>query len=128
MAYDRGLRVLVLTIVILAHAALAPGQPATDVKSLAGKWTGHGQSPAGTNPLEWTIDPDGAVHVVAATPTGTVTGKARVSVKDGRILYESGTSSGTLTLQGEGASRRLTYQGLSKRGNVPVGADLTPAK
>lgn len=75
--------------------------------------------------MEWTIHEDGKVDVIASTPNGTVTGVAKVTVKDGKLLYESGSSSGTLTLLEDGGTRRLRYEGLSRRGNNSVGADLT---
>ena len=110
----------------LAWPIIAAADSAVDVKAVAGKWVGQGRSAQGINPLEWTIAEDGRVDVVASTPSGVVTGQARVSIKDGKILYESGTSFGNLTLQDEG--RRLRYDGLSKRGNFPVGADMTRTK
>jgi hypothetical protein len=122
----RGLLLVLVTVGLLACPALALADSVADLKSIAGKWAGQGRSPLGTNPLEWTIGEDGRVDVVASTPNGTVTGVAKVSIKDGKLFYESGTSSGTLTLQD--GDRRLRYEGLSKRGNNPVGAELTRAK
>jgi hypothetical protein len=123
------LLVVLLSLVLattLACPIIAVADAAADMKAVAGKWVGQGRSAQGTNPLEWTIAEDGKVDVVASTPSGTVTGQARVSIKDGKLSYESGTSSGNLTLQDGG--RRLRYEGLSKRGNFPVGADMTRAK
>ena len=51
----------------------------------------------------------------------------RVSVKEGKLLYESRTSSGTLTVQGDGPNRRLRYEGQSRQG-ASVGAVLSPAE
>ncbi len=65
--------------------ATAPPMPAkavSDVKSVAGNWSGTGHTPVGTNPLNWTIKEDGTVEVLVATPTGPVTGVGKVSVKE----------------------------------------------
>lgn len=124
----RGLWLSLLMVAVLGCAASALAEPVTDLKSVAGKWAGHGRSPLGTNPLEWTISEDGRVDVVAATPNGSITGVAKMSLKDGKILYESGTSAGTVTLHEHSGRRLLRYEGLSKRGNNPVGAELAPAR
>jgi hypothetical protein len=131
MPYAR--RVSSWAIVILVVAALAdPGiataqavKAAPDLKSLVGKWRGTGHSSLGTNPLEWTIKEDGTVDVVAVTPGGSRSGVAKISVKDGALFYESGTSSGTVTLHEEGGRRVLKYDGLMKRDNTRGGAELT---
>lgn len=111
--------------------ATAPPMPAravSDVKSVAGKWSGTGHTPVGTNPLNWTIKEDGTVEVLVATPTGPVTGVGKMSVKDGRLFYESGTSSGNVTLHEDGTRRVLRYDGISKRDSTRVGAELMPAR
>jgi hypothetical protein len=118
-------------LVVLASATPAFAQaarPAPDLKTIVGKWTGTGQSAAGNNPLEWTIKEDGTVDVVAGTPRGTVTGVGRMSVKDGKFFYESGSSSGPVTLQEDGGRRLLKYEAVFKRDNSRGGAELTPAR
>jgi hypothetical protein len=120
------LLVVFVTTSLLGCPTLAAADSAADLKSVVGKWVGQGRSPQGTNPLEWTINDDGSVNVVTSTPNGTVTGVAKMSTKDGKLFYESGTSSGTVIVQDD--NRRLRYEGLSKRGNFPVGADMTRAK
>jgi hypothetical protein len=84
--------------------------------------------PIGTNPLEWTIQEDGTVNVVAGTPGGPRTGTARISVKDGTLFYDSGSSSGPVTLHEDGGRRVLKYEAVFKRNNSRGGAELTPAK
>jgi hypothetical protein len=98
------------------------------LKSIVGKWSGTGQSAAGNNPLDWTIKEDGTVEVVAGTPRGTVTGVGKVSIKDGKFFYESGSSSGHVTLQGEGDRRVLKYDAVFKRDNSRGGAELRPVR
>jgi hypothetical protein len=118
-----------LLVLASATAALAQAtSPAPDLKTIVGKWSGTGNSAAGTNPLEWTIKEDGSVDVVATTPRGNVTGVARMSVKDGKFFYESGSSSGPVTLREDGGRRVLKYEAVFKRDNSRGGAELTPAK
>ena len=112
-----------------ATAAVAqPANPVPDLKSIVGKWSGTGHSAVGNNPLEWTIREGGMVEVVAGTPTGTVTGTAKMSIKDGKFFYESGSSSGPVTLQEDGDRRVLKYEAVFKRNNSRGGAELRPAK
>lgn len=116
--------VLALTLVDrLPARAQAP-----DLKSIAGRWTGNGRSALGINPLEWTIKEDGTVDVLASLPNGAVTGKARMSVKGGGFFYESGSSSGPVTIEGEGGRRVLKYDATFKRDNSKGGAELKPSK
>jgi hypothetical protein len=125
------LGVVLLLVLAFADPGVATAQPTKadlDVKSIAGKWTGTGHSSAGTNPLEWTIKEDGTVQVVVGTPSGPRTGVARMSVKDGALFYESGTSSGTVTLHEEGGRRVLKYEAVMKRDNTRGGAELTPVR
>jgi len=133
MAYirRRGSCPCALLLLILASATAAFAQAAKsapDIKTIVGKWSGTGQSAAGNNPLEWTIKEDGTVDVVAVTPRGTVIGIARMSVKDGKFFYESGTSSGPVTLQEDGGRRVLKYEAVFKRDNSRGGAELTPVR
>lgn len=120
-----------LLVLALAGATAALAQtakPAPDLKSIVGKWSGAGHSAAGKNPLEWTIREDGTVEVVAGTPRGTVTGVAKMSIKDGKFFYESGSSSGPVTLHEDGDRRVLKYEAVFKRDNSRGGAELTPAR
>ena len=122
---------LVLLLLAIAGATAAFAQtatPALHLKSIVGKWKGMGHSAAGSNPLEWSIQEDGTVDVVAGTPRGTVTGVAKMSVKDGQFFYESGSSSGPVTLQEEGDRRILKYEAVFKRDNSRGGAELTPVR
>jgi len=123
------LALLVLAVAGATAAVAQPSNPAPDLKSIVGKWSGTGHSAAGNNPLEWTIGENGTVQVVVAgTPRGTVTGVAKISIKDGKFFYESGSSSGPVTLQEDGDRRVLKYEAVFKRDNSRGGAELTPAK
>jgi hypothetical protein len=120
-----------LLAVVLAGSGVARAQStpaAADVKSIVGKWSGTGHSSLGTNPLEWTIKEDGSVDVVVVTAGGPRTGSARISIKDGQLFYESGTSSGPVTVHGEGGRRVLKYDAVFKRDNTRGGAELTPTR
>jgi hypothetical protein len=122
---------VVLLVVALAGPGIATAQApkgAPDLKSIVGKWSGTGQSSAGANALEWTIKEDGTVDVIAGTPSGPRTGVAKISIKDGKFFYESGSSSGVVTLREDGNRRVLKYDGVFKRDNSRGSAELTPAK
>ena|SRR5687767_3342458 len=115
---------LALAVIDLSSAvAQAP-----DLKSIAGKWKGNGGSPQGTNPLEWTIKEDGTIDVVVVLPTSTIKGKAKMSVKDGAFFYDSATSSGPVTIEGQGDRRVLKYDATFKRNDTKGSAELKPAK
>ncbi len=122
---------LLLLVLALAGPGIATAQApkgTPDLKSIAGKWSGTGQSSLGTNPLEWTIKEDGTVEVIAGTPSGPRTGVGKMSVKDGKFFYESGSSSGIVTLHEDGSRRVLKYDAVFKRDNSRGGAELTPAR
>ena len=71
---------------------------------------GRGSEPgAGRRPKPCRLDVPGmtmpaqnAVAVVVGTPAGPRTGAAAISIKDGALFYESGTSSGSVTLHDKG--------------------------
>ena len=131
MTFVRSVAVGSALLLALALADVAMAQPAKavpDLKSVAGKWSGTGFTSQGTNPLEWTIKEDGTVDVVATTPGGARTGVAKMTVKDGKLFYESGSSSGPVTLHDDGTRRVLKYEAVFKRDNSRGGAELTPAK
>jgi len=119
---------LLLVILVAAGSALAQSNAPVDVKSAVGLWSGNGSSAAGTYHLEWKIQEDGTVDVVVTTPRGPLTGKARISVKDGQLFYESGTSSGPVTISEVEGRRTLKYEAVMKKDGSRGGADLTLAK
>ncbi len=119
---------LVLSLAATVVASAQPAQPVPDLKTIAGKWIDTGRSSLGTNPLEWTIKEDGTVEVLATTPTGQLKGRAKMSIKDGRLFYESGSSSGPVTLDEADGRRVLKYDAVFKRDNSRGGAELSPAK
>ena len=102
--------------------------PVRDFKSITGKWTGTGHSPSGTNPLEWTIKEDGTVKVTTRTPSGPRSGTAKLSIENGKLFYDSVTSSGPVTLEQNGARRILKYEAIFKQSNARGGAQLRAAK
>jgi hypothetical protein len=78
--------------------------------------------------LEWNIKEDGTVDVVVGTPSGSRTGMAKLSIRDGNLFYESGTSSGPVMLEESGGRRVLKYEAIFKRDDSRGGAELTPAR
>jgi hypothetical protein len=56
-----------------------------------------------------------------------IRGIARMSLRDGQLFYESGTSSGPVTLYEGDGRRTLRYEGIT-RGGARASADLSAAK
>jgi hypothetical protein len=115
---------LACTMVAFAQSAKA----VPELKSIAGKWSGTGHSPQGTNRLEWDVKEDGTVEVSVGTPSGPRTGWAKLSIKDGKLFYESGTSSGPVTIEESGGRRVLRYDAVFKRDSARGGAELTQVR
>jgi hypothetical protein len=68
-----------------ACASLPPKEQVSDIGSLAGRWVG--QVTATGQSLAWDVVRDGSVRWTA--PGGSGTGK--LSLRDGRLFYESST-------------------------------------
>jgi hypothetical protein len=119
---------LALTLICAMIASAQSTKPVPDLKSIAGTWKGTGHSPTGTNPLEWTIKEDGTVEVIVGAAGAARRGVAKMSIKDGQLFYESGTSSGSVTLEENSGRRVLKYEAVFKRDNSRGGAELTPAR
>jgi hypothetical protein len=89
-----------LALVATACASLPPKQQVSDIGSLAGRWEGqvsNGQS------LAWEVARDGSVSWRA--PSGTGTGK--LSLRDGRLFYESSTGRSAFFDYHEGDGKRI---------------------
>jgi hypothetical protein len=70
-------------------------QPA-DLKMLAGQWTGSGKFPTGVARLQTTLNEDGS-FVSVGSLTGDQKTPGKLQIRDGKVLYESAYSSGTMT-------------------------------
>jgi hypothetical protein len=103
-------------------------QTTADVKTIVGKWSGTGFTPGGTQSLTWTIKEDGTVAALVQTPQGPREGAGKISVKDGKFFYESGASSGPVTISETGDRRTLKYDATMKRDGGRGGAELTLEK
>jgi len=119
---------LLLMVLVATGAALAQSNAPVDVKSAVGLWSGNGWSAAGTNHLEWKIQEDGTVEIVVTTQRGPLSGRARISVKDGMLFYESGNSSGPVTVSEVEGRRVLKYEAVMKKDGSRGGAELTLVK
>jgi hypothetical protein len=90
-----------VSLVVAACAPLPPKRPVSDVGSLAGRWEGRvlatGQS------LTWDVARDGSVRWTA--PNGPGTGK--LSLRDGRLFYESSTGRSSFFDYHEGDGKRV---------------------
>jgi len=115
----------------LAGPAIARAQDqkgSGDVKAIAGKWKGSGQSAQGAVSLEWTIREDGTVTAVTGTPDGPRTSIGQMSIRDGNFFYETRASSGVVTLVEEGGHRLLRYDAVFKHDKSRGSAELTAVR
>ncbi len=90
-----------LSLVATACASLPPTKPVTEVGSLAGRW--EGQVLATGQSLAWDVAPDGSVRWKA--PAGSGTGK--LSLREGRLFYESSTGRSSFFDYHEGDGKRV---------------------
>jgi len=97
------------------------------VASLAGIWEGQSRTPTfGLVEITTTIKPDGTF--ISVGPGGAAPTPGRLWVSDGKILYETAYSSGTMTLHEGGGKRILRWQGTAKIGGGPVAVEITQKK
>ena len=92
-----------------------------DVSSFAGTWEGWAQFPGGTRfSISRTIKADGTFRTVSQPGIST----GRLWISDGKILYETGNSTGTMTLREEGGKRILSWQGPSRDGRGTISGEM----
>lgn len=80
------------TTTLPAPKAIVPA----DLKILAGKWAGSGESPAGTARIETVLSEDGSFYSVGSR-TGSQKFPGKMEIRDGKVFYETTYSSGTMT-------------------------------
>ena len=98
-----------------------------DVASLAGVWEGTSRTPTfGLVEIRTTIKPDGTFISAARSGEGATPG--RLWVIDGKILYETAYSIGTMTFHEGGGTRILRWQGAARVGGGPVVVEITQKK
>ena len=111
----------VLSAVVLsmpiALPAFAGSLTVTDVKDLAGTWEGQGRSTYGSSsiPTIWTVREDGT-YTSTGGPSNT---EGKIQLANGKLSYESGLSSGTLTLEEHKGKQILSGSGTGKRSGQP---------
>lgn len=108
--------------------------PVSDVKSLAGKWTGVGEGPGSGQQdyVEMTIREDGSYDITTARTIGKAAGNGRITLRDGQVVMQGthGTGVGSL-MRGSGGERVLRvdvkFTGSQSAGSS-VSANLRPAR
>jgi hypothetical protein len=113
---------IVLAVLLLVGcAALPPAVPATDLKSLVGRWEGTYYTAGGNQlPFTVTIGDDGRYD--ARTPSGSRQGTLQVI--DGKIMGKSAQTGNTFTWSLHQEGSKLTLAG----GGAERGASFRAAK
>jgi hypothetical protein len=126
------LTVTLMLVVLGAISVSAQQTPAvTDIKSLAGKWSGWGTPASGSAfPIEVQINPDGTYTAQLA---GATAGQGQFKLVDGKITAEghlsgpSGVAAGTgtsqATVQTKGGKQVMSGAGRNDAG--PFNYELT---
>ncbi len=116
---------IVLSAVILFGPtplpAVAGNITVTDVKELAGRWDGFERGSQVTTTL--TVRDDGNY-----TAVGHGVNEGRMQLVEGRLLYDSALSSGTLRLEERDGKQFLILSGTRKRGGFPVTGEYVRMK
>ena len=102
--------------------------PITDVKMVAGTWTGVAsrQSSSRDDWLEVRVNEDGTFETASARQIGAVSGKGTVTVSDGKMKAVGPRGTAVLTLY-DRQGRMLVMDFLDTNG-VPYSAELRPKK
>jgi len=133
-----GALILVISAMIVAPVELYAARRSnptpvaiSDVKSVAGRWSGilYGR-PGGQRGQDWievAIHEDGTYTLASARTIGTLEGSGRVGLADGRLVAQGEKAQATFTLyQGDG-KRFLRVEETMASGQ-PLRADLYPAR
>jgi len=93
-----------------------------DVASLAGVWEGQSVIPgSASSPLTMTVKSDGTFIFVGTRATTP----GRLWISDGKILYESAFSTGTMTLHEGDGKRVLVWDGVARNGRGATHGEVT---
>jgi hypothetical protein len=113
---------IVIILVVVGCASVPPAKSVTSVADIAGKWAGTGWGPRGSGNVMLTINPDGTY--TAVVPSGTFTGRIRLTDGKLRSTGDQSKATGTFTLH-EGDGRRVLRH---KGDDGQSGSELTPAR
>jgi len=92
---------VLISLAVTACASLPPKKQVSDVSSLAGRW--EGQVAATGQTLAWDVARDGSVKWQAPPNTGT----GKLSLREGRLFYESSTGRSSFLDYHEGDGKRV---------------------
>jgi hypothetical protein len=123
--------IALLTAVLAGCAAAPAGAPRVmqpgDFKMLSGKWTGSlNVQAASPETIEGVIQETGAFYTVTRDAPGAQR-PGMMRIVDGGVVYETGTSKGTMTFHETGTGWVWRWQGTTTQGSA-VRAELTKSK
>ena len=113
--------IAILLAMFLAAPTAAPTSAesltVTNVRELAGTWEGYPRDNSGTSttPTTWTIREDGTY-----TSAWTINTQGKIQLVNGKLIYESGLTNGTLALEQRGGRQLLLLTGKSKSDNQTI--------
>ncbi len=108
---------MMLLVALTTAPALAESLTVSNVRELAGTWEGYPRddSRTSTTPTTWTIREDGTY-----TSAWTINTQGKIQLVGGKLIYESGLTSGTLALEERGGEQLLLLTGKSKSDNQTI--------
>jgi len=108
---------MMLLVALTTAPALAESLTVSNVRELAGTWEGYPRDNSGTSttPTTWTIREDGTY-----TSVWTINTQGKIQLVNGKVIYESGLTSGTLALEQRGGKQLLLLTGKSKTNNQTI--------
>src|SRR5262249_3118085 len=102
----------------------------SDVKSLAGKWTGlmYGPAPNQTDQVVMTIGEDGAYEIVTYRTIGEARGRGRIMISDGQLVLQGEKGRGSASVMTRPDGGRVMKVDATLNDNTPMSATLSPAR
>jgi hypothetical protein len=126
----------VLLTTVMGACATAPlARPISTLGSVAGRWTGFGGTNAsagsavtGSGPTELTIRPDGSAEFFLPKVRGGTHIPTTLRLSDGKLLYETDTVTGNITLHEGDGKRVLRGESVRKDGTATSWFEVTQVK
>lgn len=124
--------VAIVALLVTACASVPPNRPVSDLKGIVGRWEGFGGAkaagPLQSGRVELTIREDGSGELFLPQLRGGTRVPVSFTVSDGKVLYETSLSRGTLTLHEGDGKRLLQGEAVRKDGTGTSWIELSPAK
>jgi hypothetical protein len=113
---------------LTACASALPARPVADLKDIAGRWAGFGGYTGASGRTELTIREDGTGEFFLPDVEGGTRVPALLRVDKGKVLSETATATGTITLH-EGKGKRILQGATIRKDRTRTGwFELMPAK